>query len=77
MTAAERDLAQQIRLPGEAGNVCRCVSCPSCRGTGQQEYDTGSYPEWDLETCDECEGTGTIEQCAACADRELDQLCDY
>jgi hypothetical protein len=50
---------------------CTCVSCAECRGTGQVEYRTGLYPEWELESCSECYGTGIAEECAACEwDRE-------
>jgi hypothetical protein len=52
--------------------VHTCVDCPACGGTGQTEFDTGSYPEWDLETCMTCDGTGRLGDCDAC-DEENDE----
>ena len=45
----------------------RCVSCGVCHGSGEVEVATDGYPEWELETCDECDGYGTVETCAWCA----------
>ncbi len=45
---------------------CRCVTCPDCRGSGQIEFRTNSYPEWDLDTCDGCGGSGIVERCERC-----------
>lgn len=57
---------------------CKCVSCGACGGSGQVEYDTGSYPEWDLESCYECDGSGTTECCQRCEDlAELDREEDW
>jgi DnaJ-class molecular chaperone len=47
---------------------CRCVSCPDCRGSGRTWFQTGGYPEEDVETCDYCSGSGITEQCDRCAD---------
>lgn len=51
---------------------CRCVRCGDCGGSGQTrvkalEYE---YPEWDLETCSTCGGTGIVEKCVPCQLRE-------
>jgi DnaJ-class molecular chaperone len=45
---------------------CTCVRCGECRGTGQVEYRTGGYPEWELESCSECRGSGITEMCDEC-----------
>lgn len=45
---------------------CKCVYCLECRGTGKVEYRTGLYPEWDLESCSSCYGTGISEMCTRC-----------
>lgn len=42
---------------------CRCVSCAGCLGTGVVEVATGTYPEWDLDTCPDCGGSGYSETC--------------
>ena len=49
---------------------CRCVSCAACKGTGNVEIPTNGYPEWELETCEECRGSGISEKCQACQDDE-------
>ncbi len=52
---------------------CRCVYCAACGGSGEVEY---RYPEWDLETCDDCGGSGITETCESCQmarDVEMDQ----
>lgn len=45
---------------------CRCVWCGGCSGSGRVEVPTNGYPEWELESCTECGGTGVSEQCAHC-----------
>lgn len=45
---------------------CTCVPCGTCGGSGQVEYRTNSYPEWDLDSCSECSGSGISEECAEC-----------
>lgn len=51
--------------------ACECVSCPECRGLGQVEvHDPVGYPEYDLESCGNCEGTGRCEICSDCLGRE-------
>jgi DnaJ-class molecular chaperone len=55
---------------------CHCVCCAACGGSGQVEYQTHSYPEWDLETCEDCGGTGITETCESCQiarEVEMDQ----
>lgn len=48
---------------------CRCVPCGTCRGTGSIQVDDPTQPEgWDLETCDECCGSGLAESCERCVD---------
>ena len=46
---------------------CRCVRCPNCRGLGTVRVDDRSQPSgWDLDTCDECRGSGVTEYCENC-----------
>ena len=50
---------------------CTCVSCNSCGGLGQVMERTGSYPEEDLETCVECDGSGLSDGlCPHCQEME-------
>lgn len=59
---------------------CECVSCPDCKGSGGYWTDlNGKYlgqSRWDdldqLETCEECGGSGISESCDRCT-----QLNDY
>jgi hypothetical protein len=51
---------------------CTCVSCGACRGLGQVMMPTNSYPEEDLETCTECDGSGVSDLCSECAEKEED-----
>lgn len=45
---------------------CKCVSCPTCRGTGKLSVpDPLNEPFDDLITCDECD-EGIIEECDRC-----------
>ena len=53
---------------------CTCVSCSFCNGLGTYRVDTNSWPEYDLETCDECHGSGIVETCNRC--QELIEM-DY
>jgi len=58
---------------------CTCTSCKGCGGTGNVWFSmTGEYignHHWDdldeLETCEECHGTGIDEICDYC--RELEE----
>jgi hypothetical protein len=34
------------------------------------EFRTNTYPEWDLESCSNCRGTGISEVCADCQVRD-------
>ncbi len=43
---------------------CRCISCHECHGQGTIRVP--GYPEWELETCDECRGSGIEEYCSEC-----------
>jgi DnaJ-class molecular chaperone len=46
---------------------CRCVQCPDCRGLGTvRRYDKSQPSGWDLDTCEECRGSGVIEECERC-----------
>lgn len=54
--------------------MCHCVSCGECGGRGTVEVRTDGYPEYDLETCPECRGTGLSEICDDC--RECDDEYD-
>lgn len=45
---------------------CKCIQCGTCNGSGTIRIDCPGWPEWDLETCDECCGRGIIETCDRC-----------
>jgi len=45
---------------------CTCVRCSFCGGSGTVRLETDSWPEWDLDTCDECQGSGIVEDCDRC-----------
>lgn len=47
---------------------CTCERCCMCNGSGRLRVPTGGYPEWDLESCDDCRGTGITDDCARCMD---------
>jgi DnaJ-class molecular chaperone len=65
------------RVTDEA-TKCACVACWDCKGTGRIEYRTGLYPEWDLETCPQCDGSGIEAVCAHCQDQhERDEAEEY
>lgn len=57
-------------------DVCKCVSCSACGGTGSIWVDfrgryLGNYRSDDLDEmdiCDECGGSGTAEVCDHCMD---------
>lgn len=51
-------------------STCTCVSCGDCNGSGQVEVFEPGYPEWDLESCSNCRGTGIVELCDECQERE-------
>ena len=53
---------------------CSCVSCDFCRGNGTVRVPDRSSPDgYELEQCDECGGSGIVEECFSCQDqRELD-----
>ena len=59
---------------------CECVSCESCNGSGSIWFDIGGRYRGknrcddldEMEFCDSCGGSGTIEVCDRCA-----QLMDY
>lgn len=55
--------------------ICRCVRCPECRGSGHvwfafggREYlGAGRCDDLDeMEGCDECQGSGITEMCDKC-----------
>jgi DnaJ-class molecular chaperone len=50
--------------------LCTCTRCGECRGSGQVEYAIDSYPEWDLDSCNGCSGTGITEVCDRCHELE-------
>lgn len=63
-------------------NKCTCVSCSSCRGTGNVWFTfNGKYlgnhrsDDMDqLETCYDCDGSGLSEVCEFCMDaRDWDE----
>lgn len=52
---------------------CKCVHCSFCDGSGNLWVDLGGEFHkhrlddlGDLETCDECSGSGIIETCDRC-----------
>ena len=51
---------------------CTCVSCGDCRGTGTWEVPSLGYPEYELESCDTCGGSGILDVCERC--QMLDEL---
>ena len=55
--------------------ACTCTPGSMCRGLGTMRVDEPSQPSgWDLETCDECSGSGIVEECDYCHDaREADE----
>lgn len=62
MTTKDEEI---IRLKA---SPCTCERCCMCNGSGRMRVPTGGYPEWDLESCDECRGTGITDDCARCMD---------
>lgn len=62
----------ELQWDALAKQPCKCINCASCRGSGMTSYRTGSYPEWDLDSCLSCDGRGLIEECDRC--RELEEL---
>jgi hypothetical protein len=70
---------------------CRCVRCSECNGTGTVWFSFGS-PAYgggqylgshrsddmdEMETCDECRGSGISEECDTCSfQREIEEA-DY
>ena len=56
---------------------CKCVRCDFCRGSGRMTVESLGYPEDDLESCDECHGSGLSEVCERCQEMqeiEYDEL---
>lgn len=65
----------------ETTPTCRCVPCPECRGgrvvwfaLGGREYlGTRRCDDLDeMETCDECRGSGVYDVCDKCAEEMND-----
>lgn len=55
---------------------CTCVSCGMCGGSGNIRFDDPDSPFDELETCDECWGSGITEPCDRCqllTDMEYDE----
>ena len=46
--------------------VCHCIRCGECMGSGSIRVDCDGWPEWDLETCETCGGDGVAELCDRC-----------
>jgi hypothetical protein len=69
-----------------AARDCECLACGECRGSGMVwfAFPGSPYGEYlgnsrrddldELETCEECGGSGIIETCQRCA--EMDELYD-
>jgi DnaJ-class molecular chaperone len=56
---------------------CTCIICGECHGSGTVRVDDWSQPEgFDLETCDECRGSGMSEICQECYDWREEQFGD-
>lgn len=61
---------------GEAATtICRCVSCAECRGSGRVWFAFGGREYLgsrrcddldEMETCEECSGSGLAEVCDRC-----------
>jgi hypothetical protein len=56
------------RLQAATGSVCPCcggingcVRCPSCDGSGRDEYNEDGTPRDDIYQCETCGGTGRID----------------
>ena len=49
-----------------AEEPCRCVRCSFCNGSGTMRVETNTWPEYDLESCDICCGSGIVETCGRC-----------
>lgn len=52
---------------------CHCVYCGDCNGTGNVRVPSDGFPEWDLESCLNCQGSGIVEMrldCEEVAERE-------
>lgn len=46
---------------------CKCVTCGQCMGNGNMRIGDWRQSEgYDLETCDECRGSGIVEECDRC-----------
>lgn len=54
---------------------CQCVRCPECGGTGNVWFEFGgeaylgssrSDDMDEMESCDHCHGSGTVETCERC-----------
>jgi hypothetical protein len=60
---------ERVRVETEP---CTCVSCGMCGGSGNYwvdmrgHYDSSPDCCSDLETCDECRGSGIVETCDRC-----------
>lgn len=59
---------------------CRCVSCAACQGRGHHYVDLHGHVVdcfddlCDLESCEDCGGTGITEECDTCREAwEQDQ----
>lgn len=59
----------------QTNGVCRCVSCPECRGSGHVWFAFGGRKYLgsrrcddldEMETCEECSGSGVTEVCGKC-----------
>lgn len=54
--------------------TCQCVLCDLCHGTGTMRVETDGWPEFELETCEECRGSGISQTCDSCQDdAEMDR----
>ena len=49
-----------------AAEICRCISCDSCNGTGSIRYLSNQFDDDDTETCDVIGSGGISGACDRC-----------
>lgn len=46
---------------------CTCTTCPECFGSATVRRPDRTSPDgYELETCEECNGSGIVEECDHC-----------
>jgi DnaJ-class molecular chaperone len=57
-------MSLKLRREAVAAEVCKCVHCSFCRGSGRDPYDeVGMGSD---SPCEECGGSGIVEVCGRC-----------